>query len=103
MYQEFFGFNDRPFKSSPAPKHYVPCHAIDHARQTILRGLDRGDGPALVVGPAGSGKSLLSLLLAEQLGNKFHVALLNSARLDSCRSLLQSILFELQLPYRELE
>ncbi len=103
MYQEFFGFSERPFKSAPAPKLYVPCPAIEHARQTLLRGIERGDGPALVIGPSGTGKSLLAQLLAEQLRSKYHVANLSSARLDSCRALLQNILFELQLPYRELE
>ena len=42
-------------------------------------------------------------LLAHQFADEFHLALLGSARLNSCRALLQNILFELGLPYRGLE
>lgn len=57
----------------------------------------------MVVGAAGTGKSLLLQLLAEQFGAEFHVALLAGTGVGTRRSLLQNILFELNLPYRGLD
>lgn len=56
----------------------------------------------MVLGAAGYGKSLLADLVAEQLDDRLDVVKLQSARLCSRRALLQNILFELELPYREL-
>lgn len=73
---------------------------MEDARRRIMRSIDRGDGPALVVGAAGTGKSLLLQVLAAQYQKRFDVVLLACARLCTRRALLQTILFELGLPYR---
>lgn len=57
----------------------------------------------MLVGPAGSGKTLICHLLAEQFRQQFSVALLSNGHLTTRRELLQAILFELGLPYRRLE
>jgi type II secretory pathway predicted ATPase ExeA len=51
----------------------------------------------------GTGKSLLMRLLAESWRDQCHVVLLPGGRLNSRRSLLQVILYELGLPYRDLD
>lgn len=103
MYEQHFGLKRRPFAPAPLPENYVAATAIEHARQTLVRSLGRGEGPAVVCGPAGTGKSLLARTIATHFDSTYCTVLLQSARLDSCRVLLQSILFELHLPYRELE
>jgi type II secretory pathway predicted ATPase ExeA len=82
---------------------YYPASTIENAFQTLSRCLDRAEGTGLVVGGAGTGKSLLCRLLAHRFRDRFHVAALDSASLCSRRALLQSILFELGLPYRGME
>ena len=72
---------------------------MENARRRIKRTIDRGDGPGLVVGAAGTGKSLLLQVLAAQYHERFDVVLLACARICTRRALLQSILFELGLPY----
>ena len=57
----------------------------------------------LVVGPAGVGKTLLCRLLSAYFESAFHVALLSNTRIGTHKSLLQNILFELTLPYRDLD
>ena len=104
MYESQFQLQARPFVAAPRGNCYVPQAAMEQPRQTLIRCVERAEGPGLIVGPAGTGKSLLCLLLAEHFRNQqFQVALLASARLSSRRALLQNILFELQLPYRGME
>ena len=102
MYEELFQTPDRPFRAMPDVRFYCPYESVEQARQTVLRVVRRGEGPAAIMGGAGLGKSLLSQLLAEDLNDRFDVVRLHAARLCSRRAMLQNILFELQLPYREL-
>ena len=63
----------------------------------------RGEGVAMLIGPPGTGKSLLCQFLAARFQQSFQVALLASTYLDTRRSLLQAILYELGRPYRGLD
>ncbi len=103
MYETYFNLTERPFASVPRTDHYYPASVIDAARNNIARCIDRGEGVALVVGPSGSGKSLLCQVLAEQFQQRFQVALLASTYLDTRRSLLQAMLYELNRPYRGMD
>jgi type II secretory pathway predicted ATPase ExeA len=103
MYQEFFGFNDRPFSPTPLAKRYFAAASAEAARQTLARCIDRCEGISLLIGPAGTGKTLLCQVLADQFRARFAIALLASGRIATPRNLFQAILFELGLPYRGME
>jgi type II secretory pathway predicted ATPase ExeA len=103
MYQEFFGFNDRPFAPTPMARRYFAVAPAEAALQTLARCIDRSEGISLLVGPAGTGKTLLCQVLAEQFRARFEIAHLASGRIGTPRNLLQAILFELGLPYRGME
>jgi type II secretory pathway predicted ATPase ExeA len=103
MYEDSFGFSKRPFASVPQVDHYFPGAAIEAARQTLARCIERAEGVGLVIGPSGTGKTLLARMLAEQFNDAFNVALLASGRLGTRRALLQAILFELGQPYRDMD
>ena len=103
MYEAFFGLKERPFAAAPQASRYYPAAAIEGSRQTLSRCIERAEGAALLIGPAGTGKTLLCQVLAEQFREKFEIALLDSGRLCTRRALLQAILFELGLPYRGME
>lgn len=103
MVENYFGLPTRPFLAAPAAEGYLPTASLEQARQTLIRVIDRTEGPGLVVGPAGTGKTLACQLLAQHFRGRFLVAMLNSARLATRRALLQNILFELRLPYRDLD
>jgi type II secretory pathway predicted ATPase ExeA len=102
MYEELFQTADRPFRATPDARYYFPFESMEQTRQTVLRAVRRAEGPAVVMGNVGLGKSLLALLLAAELQERFDVVRLHAARICTRRALLQSILFELQLPYRDL-
>ena len=92
--------DERVFPSYPQVSRYFPAKSIEDARARLGRAIERGDGPGLVIGGPGTGKSLLLQVLAAQYHERFDVALPACARLCTRRALLQSILFELGLPYR---
>ena len=89
MYESFFKFRTRPFSPVPQPKNYFPTEVCETARRSLERAIERGEGPGLVIGPPGTGKSLLCHLLAEKFRGPFAVALLTGGRLKSCQALLQ--------------
>src|SRR4051812_7811543 len=91
---------DRVFPTYPQVARYFPARSIEDARARLGRAIERGDGPGLVVGGPGTGKSLLLQVLASQYHERFDVVLPACARLCTRRALLQAILFELGLPYR---
>ncbi|MCA9159335.1 MAG: AAA family ATPase, partial [Planctomycetales bacterium] len=68
----------------------------------VVRAVLRAEGPVMVLGGAGLGKSLLGTVVVKDLAARFDIVQLHAARLCSRRALLQSILFELDLPYRDL-
>jgi type II secretory pathway predicted ATPase ExeA len=103
MYESHFLLSHRPFAAAPFADAYIPTGSLELARQTLIRCVDRAEGPGLVVGPAGTGKSLLFQILASHFRGRFQVAHLAGARLCTRRALLQNILFELKLPYRDLD
>jgi type II secretory pathway predicted ATPase ExeA len=103
MYESHFLLSQRPFTPAPSPDAYIPTNSLEQARQILIRCLDRAEGPGLVIGPAGTGKSLLLQILAGHFRGRFQVAHLAGARLGTRRALLQNILFELKLPYRDLD
>ena len=93
----------RPFVSAPDPGRYFPAGATEEARRRISRIIERGEGPALVIGSAGMGKTTLLEVLATQFREHLNTVCLAGAQLCTRRALLQMILFRIGLPYRELD
>ena len=93
----------RPFLAAPEASRYFAAAAIEDARRRVARCIDRREGAALVIGAAGTGKSLLLEVLAAQFAGKALVARLQGAQLCTRRALWQMLLFELGLPYRGME
>jgi type II secretory pathway predicted ATPase ExeA len=89
--------------AAPRVDFYHPAREIDAALQAIERAVRRAEGIGLVVGPAGTGKSLLLAKLAEHLRDDFDVALLSGARICTRRALWQAVLAEIGEPYRGLD
>ncbi len=103
MYNAYFGLSRRPFASAPLVDQYFPAPAIEAARQTLARCIERSEGAAMVVGPSGTGKTLLCQVLAAQFRDSLRVALLSSGRISTRRNLFQAILYELGQPYRGMD
>lgn len=103
MLESFFHLKQRPFSAAPRIDRYFPAPAIESARQSLARCVERCEGVGLLVGSAGVGKTLLCQMLAEQFRGPLEVALLANGHLTTERALLQAIHFELGLPFRGLD
>lgn len=103
MYEAFFQLSERPFRAAPCARNYFPAAAVEQARQTLARCLERGEGAALLTGSPGLGKTMLCHVLAEHFRGAHPVVMLAGAPLCTRRALLQAMLYQLGLPYRDLE
>ncbi len=103
MYESHFGFKTRPFTATPNTECFFPTEHTRRAFDSVVSCIDRASGAALIVGGSGLGKSLLLQVLGSHFQQGYSVAILESASITSRRELLQSILFELGLPYRGME
>ncbi len=93
----------RVFPSAPRVDRYFPGAAIEGSRRAVIECVTRGDGPALVIGAPGVGKSLLLDLIAQAVGEQGAVVRLASTQVCTRRALLQALLFAMGRPYRDRE
>jgi type II secretory pathway predicted ATPase ExeA len=102
MYESFYGFHSRPFSAVPDLSTYFTSKNEEQIRNTLTRVIKRAEGPSVILGGTGFGKTTLALHIATDIARDFQVVFLQGAQLCSRRALLQSILAKLQLPYRDM-
>ena len=102
MYESFFGFVNRPFMSMPTLDRYYPARTMEQTFQSAARAISRAEGPVAIFGGTGLGKTICCLRIAEHFRRAFEVVLLSSSAVVTRRALLQSLLFELRMPYRDM-
>ena len=102
MYESFFGFVKRPFLAASTLDRYFPATSIEQTFQTTSRAIQRGEGPVAIFGGTGLGKTMCCMRIAESFRRNFDVVMLSSSQLITRRALLQSLLFELRMPYRDM-
>jgi len=103
MYEEFFGLSRRPFAATVRHDLFFAAGPFEAARQTLVRCIGRGEGPALLIGPAGTGKTMLCQMVAKHFHDTFRVVVLDDGQVDTRRVLMQSIMFGLGQPYRDMD
>ncbi len=94
---------DRPFKGVPSIHCYVPIGPIEEARQRLGRMIDRGEALGVVMGPPGTGKSLLCQRIAAAYRTSHWVVLLGDIRVTSRLGLIQQVLYHLHQPHQPAE
>ena len=102
MYEAFFGFVKRPFLATSTLDRYFPATCIEQTFQTAARAIQRGEGPVAIFGGTGLGKTMCCLRIADTFRRNFEVVMLSSSQIITRRALLQSLLFELRMPYRDM-
>jgi type II secretory pathway predicted ATPase ExeA len=103
MIESFFGLKRRPFCVAPNLDFYVPTASCQGAIETSVRSVTRGEGPSLIIGGAGLGKTICAMKIAQKLSGSMQVVLLSSSQVCTRRALLQSILFHLGLEHQETD
>jgi type II secretory pathway predicted ATPase ExeA len=99
MYESHFGLRQRPFRASPDSGGYYPATGHEEALQRLLRALADGEGPVLLSGAPGTGKTLLCHCLLERLGPDVTSAFLTQGHFGGRAGLLQAILYDLSMPH----
>lgn len=94
---------DRVFPPQATAEHYYPSESAEDARRRVADCVTRGDGPAVVIGAPGIGKTMLREVLTSSLAGHLRVINLTGGQLCTRRALLQAILYGMDLPYENRE
>jgi type II secretory pathway predicted ATPase ExeA len=97
MYENFYGFRERPFSLSPDPQFLLMTQQHGLALTMLEYGLASQAMISVLTGEVGSGKTTLVRYLLDRVGPEVTVGLVNSTP-DRSTSLLQWIAVALDLP-----
>lgn len=67
MYDQYYGFNGRPFQLTPDPRFYFESASHRKAMSYLGYGLNQGEGFIVITGEVGAGKSTLVAHLMERI------------------------------------
>ncbi len=68
MYEAHFGMGRRPFSETVLDSAYLQLPSHDAVLRRLKYGLIQAQGPAVLFGPSGTGKTLLTRKLASEIG-----------------------------------
>lgn len=99
MYEGHFHLVRRPFAATPDPGCCYLSPTQAPLFQAVGRCIEHGQGVAILTGPAGIGKTLLSQVLLAASESRFTGVYLGTGQFPTRRALLQAILYELGQSY----
>ena len=82
MYEQFYGFSERPFQLTPDPAYFFESVTHKKALSYLGYGLNQGEGFVVITGEVGSGKSTLVAHLKEKLDDRMSVGEVVTSALD---------------------
>lgn len=74
MYENYYGFKERPFQLSPDPRFFFASNHHQRAMSYLQYGLDQGEGFIVITGPIGTGKTTLARNLLNNISDSKIVA-----------------------------
>ena len=97
MYESYWGLKEKPFENTPDPKFIYYSQQHQEALSRMLYVVRERKGAALFTGEYGSGKTLLSRVLLQELKqeDKYKTVLIFNPRLSSLE-LIKEIVYQLQ-------
>ena len=82
MYEEFFGFRERPFDLTPNPRFLVLTESHREALSNLEYGIASRKGITLLIGEAGSGKTTVIRAAIEKQPGRVHCVHLHNPTLS---------------------
>ncbi len=75
MYEQYFGFTEKPFSLTPDPKYLYKSESHASAYELLQYAIRRREGFVVITGDIGTGKTTLCRALLEQIDRKTFTAL----------------------------
>ena len=75
MYEDFYGFAEKPFSLTPDPKFFYRSESHGNAFDVLQYAIRRREGFVVITGDSGTGKTTLCRALLEQLDRRTFTAL----------------------------
>ena len=102
MYEEFYGFKERPFNVTPDARFFYPSAKHREALDSLYYAVSQRLGFVVITGEIGAGKTTVCRTLLKRLPATTKVAVITNT-LVTGRHLLCAILDEFELPVGERE
>lgn len=87
MYQNFFGFKEKPFKLVPDPAYLFLSRVHEEALAHLTYAVSQGEGFVQITGEVGTGKTTLCRVFLENLNETTEAAFIFNPKLDSLQLL----------------
>src|SRR5919112_4636762 len=94
MYEQYYGFVEKPFSLTPDPKYLYRSESHANAFELLHYAMERREGFVVVTGDIGTGKTTVCRALLEQTDRKTFTALLLNPFLSE-EELVKAILQDL--------
>ncbi len=94
MYEQYYGFAEKPFSLTPDPKYLYRSESHANAFELLQYAIERREGFVVITGDIGTGKTTLCRALLEKIDRKTFTALLLNpflAEEDLLRAILQDL------------
>ncbi|MEA3560291.1 MAG: AAA family ATPase [Candidatus Omnitrophota bacterium] len=106
MYNEYWGFKEKPFQNTPDPRFFYKSSEHEEALMKMLYTVEEGLGGGMLTGVFGCGKTVIGQALLEQLpDDKYKIAFIVNPQLEYVE-LLRAIVRNLksvELPAKKTE
>ncbi|MBT3922322.1 MAG: AAA family ATPase [Nitrospina sp.] len=97
VYQDFFGFSEKPFDLTPDPKYLYLSPKHKEVLAHLVYGLQENNGFLKIIGEVGTGKTMICRSFLRELRADFNIAYIFNPCINELE-LLQTINAELGLP-----
>jgi general secretion pathway protein A len=93
MYEQYFGFAEKPFSLTPDPKYFYRSESHANAFELLQYAIERREGFVVITGDIGTGKTTVCRTLLEQTDRKTFTGLLLNPFLSE-EDLLKGVLHD---------
>ena len=99
MYENFYGFSEKPFNTTPDSRFFFPSAKHLEALNSLVYAIDQRKGFVVITGEIGAGKTTVCRTLLNKLDGNTKVALITNTHL-SAKELITEILDEFEIEHK---